>query len=205
MSADSLTERLEAVMSGRAEGNHGVSQVIEIAQKSLQTLLEIHEDIKQLLQLRYQNVGYNVLEEALGARIHRILGRRRMRGGQQVIELKASNQNLSNVSPVLFQVGRRVIHKIHKYRGVVIGWDQRPLVNVKYVAFAVNSKSCFILISEWPDVMNSELKSEQPFYKIMADESDIKRSFGNGTYSKYYYIPQEHLDLCEDEYVPYNR
>lgn len=133
MAADTLTDRVEEVMFGRHEGKHGVAHVIDTAQKSLQTLLEIHEDIKQLLQLRYQNVGYNVLEEALGARIHRILGKRRLRGGQQVIELKASSQSLSNVSPVLFQVGKRVVHKLHKYRGVVIGWDQRPLVNVRYV------------------------------------------------------------------------
>lgn len=130
MTADSLTDRLESVISGRIEGN-SVTHVIDVAQKALQSLLEIHEDIKQLLQLRYQNVGYNVLEEALGARIHRILGKRRQRASQPVIELKASSQSLSNASPILFQVGCRVFHKLHKYRGAIIGWDQRPLVNVR--------------------------------------------------------------------------
>lgn len=59
--------------------------------------------------------------------------------------------------------------------------------------------------SAWPDVVNSELKSEQPFYKILTDEADIKRLFGNHTYMKHYYVPQEHIARCEDEYVPYNR
>lgn len=126
---DLLTEQVEDVISGESEGN-GLPRVIEITHQALQTLLQVHEDIVQLLRLRYQNVGYNVLEDALGARIQRILGKRRPRRGKDVIELKASSRNLSNVSPVLFEAGTRIYHKIHGYRGVIIGWDQRPLTNV---------------------------------------------------------------------------
>jgi hypothetical protein len=57
-----------------------------------------------------------------------------------------------------FSVGQIVRHKQFGYRGVIVGWDKRPNQDV----------------SSWQGVQNLILKSNQPFYNILADEDDIE-------------------------------
>jgi hypothetical protein len=51
---------------------------------------------------------------------------------------------------LLFSVGQIVRHVQFKYRAVIFGWDQRPQVDV----------------SRWLGVASSNLKSDQPFYRV---------------------------------------
>ncbi|RYG97768.1 heat shock protein HspQ, partial [archaeon] len=76
----------------------------------------------------------------------------------------------------VFNVGQVVEHKQFKYRGVVVGYDMRPLQDV----------------SQWEGVLNLPLGQEQVFYKIIPDDRDVDHR------RTYYYVAQENLHLVEE-------
>lgn len=63
---------------------------------------------------------------------------------------------------IRFVVGEVLRHKKFGYRGVVIGWDRRPQVDV----------------SDWEGVVGLPSGIKQPFYRVLPDMSDCDEFFG---------------------------
>lgn len=61
-----------------------------------------------------------------------------------------------------FAVGDVVQHRKYNYRGVVIGYDQRPMMDV----------------NGWDGVVDLPSGREQPFYLVLPDENDCVEEFG---------------------------
>lgn len=181
-----LSEDIQLGIMGR---NLRYETVTELTTHLVSILVRIIDELKQLVTLRYQNVGFNLLEEALSERMQRILGKQSIMKVSRVIELKATSANVSNSSEIRLLLGSRVKHSLHGYRGIVVGWDQRPLHSV----------------ASWTDLKGSVLGQEQPFYKILPDEADVRNVFGDVIAVPYYYVAQEHLDAYPEEYTPHHR
>ena len=158
--ADILTENLKALLLGRLLVPESVH---EIAHKTVGIFLQVYDEIKQLLRYRYQNVGFNELENALAERVHRILNRRgtplplSAYPNNRVIELKESSSSSSSSPLLRFTIGQRVKHSKYGYRGVVVGWDQRPVTDTR----------------GWEDVQETSSLQEQPFYRIVSYPSTV--------------------------------
>lgn len=69
-------------------------------------------------------------------------------------------------SRVTFRIGEIVQHTMYQYRGVIVGWDPRPTVDVSRWDGVQH------LIEEGVNV------SEVPFYQVIADPDDCIRVFG---------------------------
>lgn len=83
----------------------------------------------------------------------------------------------------IFPVGSIVRHRKFGYRGVIVGYDQRPLVNC----------------SKWEGVVDLPLGQEQPFYRVIPDESDIKNFLNDkNAFRPFYYTAQENLEIVTD-------
>ena len=63
---------------------------------------------------------------------------------------------------IAFKIGQVVHHKKFRYRGVIAGFDQRPLGDV----------------SSWEAIAGSAFGQNQPFYNVIPDENDVERRFG---------------------------
>jgi hemimethylated DNA binding protein len=61
-----------------------------------------------------------------------------------------------------FAVGDVVTHRKYNYRGIVIGYDQRPIMDV----------------SGWDGVVDLPSGGDQPFYHVLPDENDCIEEFG---------------------------
>mmetsp|Transcript_29117 Transcript_29117/g.78072 ORF Transcript_29117/g.78072 Transcript_29117/m.78072 type:complete len:242 (+) Transcript_29117:549-1274(+) len=83
-----------------------------------------------------------------------------------------------NRDGVEFSIGDVLLHKKFGYRGVVCGWDRRPVTDV----------------SSWNGVQGLPSGSEQPFYHIIPDTNDITEAEPRSR-SDFRYCAQENLSL----------
>jgi len=79
----------------------------------------------------------------------------------------------------MYSVGQVVKHKLFKYKGVITGYDQRPQIDV----------------SQWEGVVGLPSGSEQPFYRVVPDETAVEKYMGPNTFRSSYYCAQENLEL----------
>lgn len=77
-----------------------------------------------------------------------------------------------------FQVGDVVEHKKFGFRGVVVGWDPRPTVDV----------------SHWDGLTEIENPEEFPFYHVVPDRDDSVAAFG--AERPFRYVCEENLQEC---------
>ena len=85
-----------------------------------------------------------------------------------------------NRVPIL--LGSIVRHKKYGYRGVVVGWDPSPTVDV----------------TRWDGL--SDVKgnvNEMPFYHVVPDNNDCLRIFGSER--KFRYVCDENLEICHGQ------
>ena len=77
-----------------------------------------------------------------------------------------------------FNVGDIVEHKRYGFRGVVVAWDPKPLVDV----------------SRWDGLQDIENPQNYPFYHIIPDQNDCIEAFGGERPSRY--VCEENLVSC---------
>lgn len=81
-----------------------------------------------------------------------------------------------NREGIAFRIGQVVRHKGLWCRGVIVGWDRRPTVDV----------------SRWDGVGDTRSLGNQPFYHVIPDESDANFQ---GVFRRLTYWAQENLEL----------
>jgi hemimethylated DNA binding protein len=79
---------------------------------------------------------------------------------------------------IQFNLGDIVQHKVYGFRGVVVGWDPKPVVDV----------------SNWDGLVEIENPNEKPFLHIRTDTRDCEEAFGSER--PFRYVCQENLELC---------
>jgi len=119
------------------------------------TLSDVFALVDQMLQLRFQRHGISYFET-----------------------MSADSSDSTGQPEACFRVGDVVSHKKFGYRGVVVGWDQRPLFDVR----------------DWTGVLGLPSAQEQPFYRVIPDEADVERVLGEGQYRPHFYVAQENLE-----------
>jgi hemimethylated DNA binding protein len=89
-------------------------------------------------------------------------------------------RNLSKMSerPVNFSLGDIVVHKHFGFRGVVVGWDPKPSVDV----------------SRWDGLQHIKDPHLYPFYHIIPDHDDCIEAFGGKRHSRY--VCEANLETC---------
>ena len=92
---------------------------------------------------------------------------------QSLIDLRVARASRCGISHV---VGEVVRHRKFGFRGVVVGWDPTPQVDV----------------SGWEGVRGLPSGGEQPFYKILPDQTDCAELLGGPRDMKY--VAQENLE-----------
>ena len=80
------------------------------------------------------------------------------------------------IGGINFRLGDIVQHKKFGFRGVVVAWDPKPIVDV----------------SNWDGLTHIEDANEKPFYHIVPDQGDCTKRFG-GTRSMRY-VCEENLE-----------
>jgi hemimethylated DNA binding protein len=85
---------------------------------------------------------------------------------------------LENRHRVRFRLGDVVHHKVFGYRGVVIGWDPKPTVDV----------------SRWDGLERIDDPARHPFYHVVPDRNDSIEAFGAERPVRY--VCQENLEEC---------
>lgn len=82
--------------------------------------------------------------------------------------------------PPLYRIGQVVTHTHYNYRGIVVGWDPKPTVDV----------------SRWDGLqhLSAEKVQEMPFYHVVPDPYDCMRVFGGERGLRY--VCQENLAVC---------
>ena len=85
------------------------------------------------------------------------------------------------------RLGTVVKHKKFGYRGIISGWDHRPLMDV----------------SRWQGVIGLKYGSNQPFYRVIPDENDVEKCIGPNQFRNFFYAAQENLEVvdCIDDCV----
>lgn len=150
-------------------------KVQKVSANALSHLSSLFSTADQLLQLRFQHSGIGAFEEAVSAKL--------AQGGLTGPEVPASQGSAvfvddSILPAVTFRVGSLVRHKKFGYRGVVAGFDLRPLLDV----------------SGWEGVVGLPSGGEQPFYRVVPDEGDVERFLGSSSFRASYYCAQENLE-----------
>lgn len=82
---------------------------------------------------------------------------------------------------IRFQVGDLVHHKKFGFRGVVVGWDPFPVIDV----------------SRWDGLQQIENPKDWPFYHVIPDKDDCRETFGGERLSRY--VCEENLLPCPPE------
>lgn len=110
--------------------------------------------------------------------------------GLTAVLMRARERRQSNMDRqgVQFRVGEVVRHKLFSYRGVVVGWDRRPTMDV----------------SGWDGVVQTQSGPDQPFYHIACDAHDVAHFLGGSgsggpVRRRLMYVAQENLSLEEHE------
>eukprot|EP01039_Chlorochromonas_danica_P003796 gene3796-4146_t len=83
----------------------------------------------------------------------------------------------SMVPAIEFEVGQVVQHRLFGFRGVIVGYDLRPTRDT----------------SSWEGVVGLTLGQEQPFYRVVPDERDIRGWLGPNAQRQHYYVAQQNL------------
>jgi len=81
-----------------------------------------------------------------------------------------------------FKLGEVLRHDQFGFRGVVVGWDTRPTIDV----------------ANWEAVVDLPSGADQPFYYILPDLQDSIEAFGSPRGSRY--VAQENLSLIADKF-----
>ena len=89
-----------------------------------------------------------------------------------LVDRRAANADRRGIS---FHVGQVLRHRKYGYRGVIIGWDRRPQVDV----------------SGWDGVQGLPSGPDQPFYNVLPDLSDCVELLGGPRDVRY--VAQENL------------
>jgi hemimethylated DNA binding protein len=85
---------------------------------------------------------------------------------------------VENKNLIQFNLGDIVQHKVFGFRGVVVGWDPKPVMDV----------------SNWDGLFNIQSPNEKPFLHIRTDTRDCEEIFGSER--PFRYVCQENLELC---------
>ena len=96
---------------------------------------------------------------------------------ENVESLAEQRADHSDRSGVEFSVGQVLRHKQFAFRGIIFGWDRRPIMDV----------------SNW-DGMNG-VSTDQPFYHVLPDSSDCMAFLGGPRESRY--VAQSNLTKAE--------
>jgi hemimethylated DNA binding protein len=90
---------------------------------------------------------------------------------------------IKDVAPAAFRLGEVVRHRKFGYRGVILGWDIRPLGDANAIA------------SRWEGVVGLPSGADQPFYRVLPDEGDVEDFLGAGAFRSSFYVAEENLQL----------
>ena len=157
-----------------------------LACAALQHLSSLFGNADQLLQLRYQHRGVGFFEEVVPDLSKHILPNSESDSPAPSPEPRPAFKDDSTSPPVRFGVGQVVRHKKFGYRGVITGYDVRPLLDVQ----------------NWEGVVGLPSGSEQPFYRVLPDEGDVRAFLGSQkAFRASYYCAQENLQALEDPSV----
>jgi hemimethylated DNA binding protein len=166
-----------------------MSDVLEVVSKALTIYNQCIESVDIMLQLRFQGNGITHLEglvPSISLLNTSLSTSAALPAASTTAESKPEPEvpiadridKLSAGKPK-YCFGEVVRHVKFNYRGIVVGWDQRPLTDV----------------SSWEAVIGLPSGSEQVFYKILADDNDIEESFGITHVARpYYYVAEENLE-----------
>lgn len=157
---------------------------------------QMNYNIDNLLQYRFQSVGMTYFEELIRQPTDLVSMYSKYTPGSdsnfvaplltrsidypKVNQSDVSNQSFPRLS---FEVGQVVRHSYLHYRGVILGWDQRPRGH-----FNRNNNQNKHLIHE----------INQPFYMIIPDENDIENGDGTDLEDGFCYVAQENLVVIEN-------
>jgi hemimethylated DNA binding protein len=87
-------------------------------------------------------------------------------------------RRLAQSNPVQFKLGDIVVHTKYGFRGVVVAWDPKPMVDV----------------SRWDGLTHIENPNELPFYHILPDQTDCIKVFGGER--QFRYVCEKNLEPC---------
>lgn len=79
-----------------------------------------------------------------------------------------------------FHLGDIVSHKHFGFRGVVVGWDPKPSVDV----------------SRWDGLQHIDKPEQYPFYHVVPDHNDCIEAFGSERPSRY--VCEANLEVCPE-------
>lgn len=82
---------------------------------------------------------------------------------------------------VQFKLGDVVNHTFFGFRGVVVGFDPKPVYDVR----------------QWDGLQHIENPMDQPFYHVVPDEFDCIKAFGGSRGLRY--VCQANLEPCDEE------
>jgi hemimethylated DNA binding protein len=100
-----------------------------------------------------------------------------------------------------------VYHKKYHYRGVINGWDVRPLRDVKSWEGVVNLPSGanqpFYTVSETNEIELKKFNFLNQFWaeKVIPDESDVERNNFPGAFRSSYYVAGDAHDRDHDHVI----
>lgn len=106
-----------------------------------------------------------------------------------IIEIPSTNKHVnrwneeSKTPKAIFQIGQVIKHKIFGYRGVICGFEQRPTIDM----------------SRWEGIKDLKYGQEQPIYKVIPDEYDLKEICGISAYRHSYLVAQENIMLIDSK------
>lgn len=176
----------QAALSTDASPEHPPYYFAESDQIAIETtygavfnLQELIRSVHQLLQLRFQSRGLTFVD--------RLRVKHTEQGEVKIVAEPLANDvesiDKETRLPIpIFEVGQVVRHKKLHYRGVISGFDQRPLVDA----------------TKWDGVKDSPLGVNQPFYRVIPDQGDVDEFISTGRYHSYFYIAQDNLELVHD-------
>lgn len=154
---------------------------VETAYGALFSLQEFMTSLFQILQLRFQSKGI-----AYSDRL--VVNADADHNKKPRIELKPLHPDVESLAnqcyyPIpIYEVGQVIRHKKYNYRGVISGYDHRPILDV----------------SKWDGVQGLSLGQEQPFYRIIPDQRDTEEFLGPGAHRPYFYVAQENIEIIHD-------
>jgi hemimethylated DNA binding protein len=91
--------------------------------------------------------------------------------------------NLEDRKGVQYRVGDVVRHQLFSYRGVILGWDRRPTIDV----------------SSWDGVVQTTRGPDQPFYHVAPDSHDVAHFLGGGVRRKLMYVAEDNLRVVPNQ------
>eukprot|EP01043_Picozoa_sp_COSAG02_P027666 COSAG02_NODE_1643_length_11528_cov_19.259865_10_plen_487_part_00 len=187
--ADDVRAAVHAAESRVAAAVEGVGVLVS---QTLETIPSLGEEAAKLAdalaQLRQRSVpasgeesgivtcgGSNSTECDVGSVVYPSLWQ--LRDVVAQVQSSASKREQAMMTYDLeFAVGDVVTHRKYNYRGIVIGYDQRPIMDV----------------SGWDGVVDLPRSSDQPFYHVLPDENDCIEEFGAPR--SWRYCAEENLD-----------